>query len=232
MFLMSKSKLSSAAPRIGSAAPRVPPAQHQHTGGPKIGHYMQLNEATFHTFDALWHEVARVLTTNYFVPADQARRLCVELFRGLVCKSLVSTTTQLSLPPLIDLAWHQAILNTVLYRQLCEMMFMRPMDHTTVTDQDTVEAKNNRVSATETLYRQVFEEDPPSDLWKREDDRDNNAVVVKEEVEEHVEDESHRRGPSRQSKKRVQSASKKPVEDKKLKREDMGRNHFQIFCKT
>lgn len=199
------------------------------------GHYMELNNATFHTFDRLWHEVARVLTTNYFVPADQARRLCVELFRGLVCKSYVRTTTQLSLPPQIDLAWHQAILNTILYREFCEMMFHRPMDHTTVTAQDSVEAKNNRVSATETIYRKVFNEEPPSDLWKREDDiinNDNNAVVVKAE-EEVEEGKSRRRNPSRQSKKRAASppaapVSKKPnvADKKKLKPE------FQVFVTT
>jgi hypothetical protein len=196
------------------------------------GHYMQLNDATFHTFDLLWHEVARVLTTNYFVPADQARRLCVELFRGLVCKSFVRTTTQLSLPPQIDLAWHQAILNTVLYREFCEKMFHRPLDHTTVTAQDSVEAKNTRLSATENIYRKVFNEEPPSDLWKREDDinNDNNAVVMKAEEE----DKPRRRNPSRQSKKRPASppaaaapVNKKPVvANKKLKPE------FQVFVKT
>jgi hypothetical protein len=183
------------------------------------GVFMKVNDVTFHAFDPLWHEVARLLTATYFVPADQAQRLCVELFRGLVCKSFVRTTTQLGLPPQIDLAWHQAILNTVMYRDFCNKMFHRPMDHTTVTEQDSIEAKNNRVSATENIYRKFFNEEPPSDLWKpnQEDDEGDN--------EEHEDDKDDK------SKKRAAPTTTTPnanAAEKKLKRS----NELQLFVKT
>jgi hypothetical protein len=146
---------------------------------------------------------------------------------------------KLSLPPHIDLAWHQAILNTALYREFCEELFCRMMDHTTVTSQDSVEAKNNRVSATETIYRKMFNAEPSSDLWKREDDihnNDNNAVV-EEVVEEDNQSPRNRRNPSRKSKKRPASpppSAKKQsaVVDKKLKREHPERDEFLVIVKT
>jgi len=101
----------------------------------------------------LWSAVRKSLTQSWFVRNGDAERLCTGLIRGLVCKSYVRDSTLLSLPPKVDHAWHQAILNTFPYRQMCKGVFGRILEHTTLTSSDTWEEKNGRIDATIVLYR-------------------------------------------------------------------------------
>ena len=124
-----------------------------------------------------------LLIVNHFFSAADASRLCVELFRGLVCKSYVHDTMRFSLPPKVDLGWHGAILNTKLYRELCDRLFNRFLDHTTATVQDSVDEKNTRVDLTLQMYLTVFGENPPADLWEREEqEAESKAKKLKTET--------------------------------------------------
>jgi hypothetical protein len=138
--------------------------------GPKISKQAIINDTdtVYHRFDDLWAEVTRVLTTTYFIDAEKAERLCVELFRGLVCKSSFEDSLLLSFSPQVDLAWHQAILNTGPYGEMCNQVFGYIMPHTTKTSQDNLITKNQRVASTELVYKKLFKEKPPADLWERE----------------------------------------------------------------
>ena len=118
------------------------------------------------------------LTRNHNIGLSNAVRLCVELFRGLVCKSEIEESLEMSLPPLVDLAWHQAILNTRLYREMCESVFGRFLEHTTETSKDSVEVKNARVRKTEVMYEKLFGEKVPEDLWKKEEEQEEEEKTV------------------------------------------------------
>jgi hypothetical protein len=75
----------------------------------------------------------------------------------------------MSMPPQVDHAWHQALLNTRLYRAFCEDVFGQFLEHTTVSAGDSLERKNARVDVAVALYREMFAQSPPDDLWTREE---------------------------------------------------------------
>jgi hypothetical protein len=70
---------------------------------------------------------------------------------------------------MVDLAWHQAILNTRLYREMCQSVFGYFLEHTTTTSSDPLHLKNGRIDITEAIYGHIFGEGPPGELWKREE---------------------------------------------------------------
>lgn len=131
----------------------------------------------------LWQAVQTSLEKSYFFPQPTAKRLCREMFRGLMCKSCVKEPLMLSLPPAVDLAWHQAILNTRLYREMCQAVFGELLEHTTTTMQDPLETKNRRIDATEGMYKSIFQKDPPKDLWKREVQKLDTSSRIRNRIE-------------------------------------------------
>lgn len=123
----------------------------------------------YEQYQALWDEVARRLNARYaWWSMDQCVAITEELYRCLVCKACVEDMYALGLPPKIDEAWHEAILNTKLYQDFCVNALGRFIHHTTTTSQDGLKAKNERITATRLVYKIVWEEDPPADLWERE----------------------------------------------------------------
>jgi hypothetical protein len=193
---------------IDQAGRRVQPQLQAPPVAPN-GPQIAITASTFEAFEDLWTAVQQALTSTYFVAAEEAQRLCVELFRGLVCKSYLPNSRLLSLPPLVDLAWHQAVLNTQMYAEMCETVFGRFLHHSTVSAQDPVAWKNRRVTATETLYRQIFKEAPPADLWEREEE------PVQEEV-------------AKAGKKRAAPSPEAVPVEKKGKSEERPEGEFQI----
>ena len=135
-------------------------------------------EVRFGEFGALWQAVRGALEHQWEAP-ESARRLCRELYRGLVCKSTVAEPLDLSVPPRVDHAWHLAILETQLYREMCQAAFGRFLEHTTTTSADPVAQKNARVDATVAIYAKLFGEEPPADLWEREQDFGNPEAATK-----------------------------------------------------
>ena len=86
----------------------------------------------------------------------------------LLLVSSWAVSLALSVPPRVDNAWHLAILETRLYREMCQAAFGRFLEHTTTTSADPVAQKNARVDATAAIYVKLFGEEPPADLWERE----------------------------------------------------------------
>jgi len=136
-------------------------------------------ETRFDRHKKLLLEVIRSLRENYYWTNEKATRACKEMMRGIYCKSFLETGTSFSLPPQIDLAWHQAILNIKMYQEMCFVLFFKMIDHTTVTSGDPVREKNHRVTATMLFYEEMFGEKPPADLWKREDEIDHEVFPRK-----------------------------------------------------
>jgi hypothetical protein len=142
-------------------------------------------QRAYERHQALWDAVTKALHESHFCSTEEAERLSRELFRALCCKSRVDIQLS-SLPPLLDHAWHQAILNTRLYRLFCDDVFCLFLEHSTTTASDSLVAKNRRIDVTVALYRALFEEDPPADLWEREDvgGIKRSAATAVEEAEE------------------------------------------------
>lgn len=153
---------------------------------------------------SLWSAVATVLSNDYYFDYAAALRVTVECHLALKCKASVDDPMSLSLPPIIDQAWHFAILNTALYRQYCEQALGgKFLDHTTVTVNDDVAVKNERVAATILKYVDLFHRKPPVDLWQLEGRRagptvtkqvvllDEPVVATRVKQEEEEEEEEH-----------------------------------------
>lgn len=130
---------------------------------------------------SMWSAVATVLWKDYHFDYAAALRVTVECHLALKCKASVDDPMTLSLPPIIDQAWHFAILNTALYRQYCERALGgKFLDHSTVTADDDVAVKNERVAATILKYIDLFHRKPPVDLWQLETEINANGKRVRE----------------------------------------------------
>jgi hypothetical protein len=99
---------------------------------------------------------------------------------------------------------------------MCETVFGRFLHHSTLSAQDSVDMKNHRVTATETLYRQIFKEAPPADLWERE--------------EEPVQEEVAKAGKKRAAPP-AEAPEAVPVE-KKGKSEERPEGEFQLIIQS
>lgn len=144
----------------------------------QVGIRLESSLETYHRFDSLWEEVVLQLMANDNVSSARARDMVYQLFRGLVCKAYTVNPMRLSFPPIIDRAWHSALLNTELYREFCIEMFGRFLDHSTASARDPLEEKNKRVTLTMQTYADVFGETPPGDLWIREEPLENPRRAV------------------------------------------------------
>lgn len=151
--------------------------------------------------------------------------------RELVCKSYVENSTLLSLPPQVDNAWHQAILNTRLYQGLCDDAFGRMMHHTTTTASDPIEDKNHRIASTDLIYQKRYREEPPADLWERE----HSPSEPEEEEASKTPDVKVRRNPSRKVQKKRAASSDVPLgapEVVKREKSEIPSQPYQVFGKA
>lgn len=130
---------------------------------------------------ALWAEVKRQMVQQHGYVEQQEQQLTLELFRVLLCKAYVEKTMPglsltMSMPPLLDAAWHAMILNTEMYAAFCTNMLMLPagtgvLPHTTTTDGDELVLKNKRITVTEIMYRAMWTSqgiDIAPAFWQRE----------------------------------------------------------------
>jgi len=125
----------------------------------------------FEKYTELWSLVQGYLQYHEHIAHDVAKALPVELYRGLICKTFVEDPLSLSFPPLVDAAWHGAILNTREYAQFCLEEFGQVLQHRTSTVEDSLAEKNKRVDQTVAIYISLFRCSPPASLWKREEPR-------------------------------------------------------------
>ena len=135
---------------------------------------MALNkkEIDMFAYPELFREVKRQTMRQLALGDETSLILCSELCRALSCKASHPDPMSLSLPPLLDHAWHVPILNTKEYARFCQENFGQFLDHTTVTDEDSGEEKQERIDALRKLYQTTYGREPNPSLWQfhREDD--------------------------------------------------------------
>ncbi len=112
----------------------------------------------------LWKEVKRRLRKQGIKDVDV---VCAELVKALSVKDLA---TPGGLPPLLDQAWHEAILNTRGYSELCKMLRGDFIHHTTESEQDDLIVIQSRIDQTVINYRKRFREEPPEHIWYDEEE--------------------------------------------------------------
>jgi len=165
-------------------------------------------ETPLHSHTELFKEIIKSLKYKYHWNTEKSIRACKELMRGLYCKVILDD--DFCLPPQIDLVWEQAILNTTMYRNMCDDIFSTFFEHT--TSRESIVENNHDVTAMMILYATFFNEDPPRDLWALDE------VIKKEEKQ-------LRRNPPRKAKKI------RLVEEKENKNQKPTRS-YQIFIST
>lgn len=87
-----------------------------------------------------------------------------ELYNALVCKAVSIDDLALSLPPRLDMCWHQFILETKPYEEFCNQVCGRFLHHSSTTVNDSVAQKQNRVDQTIAVYKTVFRRDPTTSV--------------------------------------------------------------------
>lgn len=95
-----------------------------------------------------------------------------QTFFALCCKAIVNESLNASLPPLLDQIWHEMILETQPYRQVCEQVFGKFLDHTARSSNDSVQTKNERIDILVAIWRTFYSFMPRNDAcWEREQER-------------------------------------------------------------
>ncbi len=108
----------------------------------------------------LWPEVKRRLTKQGVKNVD---RVCLELVRGLIVKNINEPG---GLPHIVDQAWHEAILNTRGYTELCDVLGRGMIHHTTASSQDDPVVIQSRIDQTVINYRKRYHEEPQDPNWE------------------------------------------------------------------
>jgi len=96
---------------------------------------------------------------------DKIKTNAKETFNALLSKSLSDDPLGCSIPPELDLVWHEMILNTEKYQLFCKKVFNEFLHHTTETMNDELEVKQARVDRTLAICKSVID---PRTEWKME----------------------------------------------------------------
>lgn len=104
---------------------------------------------------------SRVMRKNNW-DADFAKSVETEYIRFL---SIHRNRPNAKIVPseLVDQMWHEHILHTKDYHDLCHEMFGHYLHHF-----PTEEGKSQSIDDTFEIYRDLFESEPPSNIWKRD----------------------------------------------------------------
>ena len=100
----------------------------------------------------LWIEVARL--TKHKDP----KQLGLSLAKWLYCKA--DSTKEISIPQSLDHAWHMAILNTRLYREMCQDLFGKFIEHSTITSDGNIRERTLRLATGMQTYYEKWGEEP------------------------------------------------------------------------
>ena len=138
---------------------------------------MALNkkEVDMFAYPELFREVKRQAMRQLALDDATSLMLCSELCRALSCKASHPDPMSLSLPPMLDHAWHYAILNTREYARFCQENFRQFLDHTTVTDEDSDGVKQQRIERLMELYRTTYGREPNRLLWHFDREADDTS---------------------------------------------------------
>lgn len=102
-----------------------------------------------------------------------AEKAVLETYRCLVIKARLNddVSLKLSLPPYLDNVWHEMILCTEEYLELCFVINdSQLIPHTTRTESDPVSLKNERVLAMRILYEELWNTEVTPSLWRYENE--------------------------------------------------------------
>lgn len=105
-----------------------------------------------YTHNELWKEISK------HVKGLSEEIIGKLLVQWLTCKALHDEPQSISVPAIVDEIWHLAILNTVMYNDMCIDMFGKFIHHTTVTSHDSPEKKIKRVVECMRFYKKVWHE--------------------------------------------------------------------------
>lgn len=108
---------------------------------------------------------AKAVGVKYGWNAEKCCQVAHETFKALCAKDVVNDQMSCSLPPELDLVWHELILNTLEYAQMCHSTFEKFLHHTTTTVDDPLEVKQKRVDVTLAVCLSLFGEVKP---WSME----------------------------------------------------------------
>jgi hypothetical protein len=119
-----------------------------------------MEQEVLYTFGFLFNEIKRRLYNTDDPRTWNAK--CVEFVRALRIKDLNSPG---GLPPVLDAIWHEAVLNTKAYYQLCFYLRGVFIHHETNSEQDNNVERISRIDHTVLAYRRQYEQEPDSTIW-------------------------------------------------------------------
>lgn len=114
---------------------------------------------------ALFVSLARRVANLYAWSEEQCIKLSEELFFALLCKAAYGEESRLlSIPPRLDLLWHEFILETYPYKEFCDNVCRVFLHHTQFTADDELSVKQARVRLALSVYAKIIPSRKP-DEW-------------------------------------------------------------------
>lgn len=123
---------------------------------------MEEFENSAYLFDAVECDVRKQL---HWSSRDKSRRLCEELYRCLVVKARAPDPRALSFSPIVEDAWHVALLNTVPYQRFCQSCLGKFLHHNTEDDFGHPVARADRIVKMREAYMFVWGASPLEEFW-------------------------------------------------------------------
>jgi len=117
-------------------------------------------DSIFRNHEVLFDIIRNDLVESRMHDKNMADRILVEMVRFLQIKSKMPLSI-LSPPRLVNEAWHVAILNTGQYKAFCKDAFGMFIHHTTIVQEE----RNRKIEKAMAIYKIVFHQDPPEDIW-------------------------------------------------------------------
>lgn len=106
----------------------------------------------------------RIVSANENWDKAYTNKVERELYRFMTLKN---DDDDLSPPKDVDALWHQLLLDTAFYYTYCMNNYGKIIQHYPQnSDANARSARTKRLQKTRKLYKTVFGEDPPSDIWE------------------------------------------------------------------
>lgn len=131
-----------------------------------------LTKEDLEKFPDVVDDIKSRLQDLYRWSATHAELITLDFLRCLVLKARPEDPSSFSMPRLLDYAWHEAILNTESYIDMCQSLFGKIVHHTTTTTKDPKEEKVARIKKMLEYFKLYWGEDPyqcPT-IWKLDEE--------------------------------------------------------------
>ena len=103
------------------------------------------------------------------IQSSLKRTVVEEYKKFLHLKSLMNDTEVpaiLSPSQLVDQVWHVHMMRPIMYREFCQEVFGKTIDHDIAGSKDSEAERNKRRERTRTLLKIVFNEEPDGRIWE------------------------------------------------------------------